>query len=265
MSAADRANRWRAFARRGIDLPKRLAEDALARRLGAITRVRTQQRIAALTFDDGPHPEWTPRLLDLLDQHGAKATFFVVGAMAERHREIIERIAKEGHALGNHSWSHPSFPLIGRAERISQITRCERTIGARSTKLFRPPFGDLDWSTRWLLERLGYAVICWDAAGVDWERRDADWILAMLRRQLRPGSIVLLHDQLFTFSATDEASRVEVFTALDRLLAQESAYRFVTVPELLTCGEPEKKLWLKRSDAEWLSALGSLANLGFKY
>jgi peptidoglycan/xylan/chitin deacetylase (PgdA/CDA1 family) len=251
--------------RRLVGWPKRTGQSLIARYLGAITRVRTEQRVAALTFDDGPDPEWTPRLLALLERHGAKATFFVVGEMAQRHPLLIERIARAGHALGNHSWNHPSFPCISKAERLSQIARCEQLLAGHSEKLFRPPFGDMDLSTMAMLRRRGYRAICWDAAGVDWERHDCEWILAMLWRQLRPGSIVLLHDQLFAYSSTDEPSRAHVFDALDQLLAQAPEFRFVTVPELLTHGQAQKTLWLKRSDASWLEGLESISDLGFKY
>ena len=120
---------------------------ALGRRIGVITDVATTAPVAALTFDDGPHPEWTPRLLDLLDRHQAKATFFMVGEMAARHPELVNRIAGAGHAIGNHSWNHPSFPAIRWAERSRQIARCEDTIRVCNAKLFRPPFGDLNWSS----------------------------------------------------------------------------------------------------------------------
>lgn len=254
-----------ALARRLFGWPARKGQSLIARYLGAITRVQTEESVAALTFDDGPDPAWTPQLLALLERHRAKATFFVVGEMAQRHPDLVERIAQAGHALGNHSWNHPSFPCISNTERISQIDRCEELLAGHSRKLFRPPFGDMDWSTMAMLRRRGYRVICWDAAGVDWERRDCEWLLGMLRRQLRPGSIVLLHDQLFTYSSTDEPSRAEVFAALDQLLTQTPGFRFVTVPELLALGQPHKTLWLKRSDPGWLKDLGSVSALGFKY
>ncbi len=257
--------RQRSFVQRVVSRSKRVGQNLAAQYLGAVTRVRTDQRVAALTFDDGPHPEWTPQLLALLERHRAKATFFVVGEMALRHPDLIERIAQAGHALGNHSWNHPSFPQISTEEQISQITRCERLISSHSNRLFRPPFGDTNWSMLAMLRQRGYRVICWDGAGVDWERHDRDWILPMLQRQLRPGSILLLHDQLFAYSSTDESSRTETFAALDQFLQQAREYSFVTVPELLQRGEPQKVLWLKQSDPNWLKGLTSFADLGFKY
>lgn len=255
----------RSLLRRVLGRSKRIGQNLAARHLGAVTRVRTEQRVAALTFDDGPHPKWTPQLLALLERHRAKATFFVVGEMARRHPELIEQIAQAGHALGNHSWNHPSFPRISNKERISQIWRCERLIASHSNKLFRPPFGDTNWWTLAMLRQRGYRVICWDGAGVDWERHDRHWTFQMLQRQLRPGSILLLHDHLFAYSSTDEASRVETFAALDQFLGQAPEYSFVTVPELLRRGRPQKALWLKESDPDWLEDLRSVSDLGFKY
>ncbi len=255
----------RSLLRRVFRRSKRITERLAAQHLGAVTRVRTEQRVAALTFDDGPHPEWTPQLLALLERHRAKATFFVVGEMARRHPELIERIAQSGHALGNHSWNHPSFPCISTEERISQILQCEQLIAAHSHKLFRPPFGDTDWSTLAMLRCRGYRAICWDGAGVDWKPHDREWILRMLQRQLRPGSILLLHDHLFAYSSTDEPSRAETFAALDQFLRQASEYSFVTVPQILQRGKPQKALWLKESDPGWLKDLLSVADLGFKY
>src|SRR5206468_4992188 len=83
---------------------------------GAITHVATGEAIAALTFDDGPHPEFTPRLLDILDKHRARATFFMLGENARRHPDLVQRVAQVGHVIGNHSWDHSVFPSLTRRE-----------------------------------------------------------------------------------------------------------------------------------------------------
>jgi len=107
--------------------------------MGIITHVETQEEVAALTFDDGPHPEYTPRLLEILERLQARATFFMVGEAAQRHREIVRRVADAGHAIGNHSWDHPSFPQITGRERREQIRPCERAIAPYGERIFRPP------------------------------------------------------------------------------------------------------------------------------
>ncbi|MGH8754891.1 MAG: polysaccharide deacetylase family protein [Burkholderiales bacterium] len=116
--------------------------------IGTITHVSTSDAVAALTFDDGPHPEFTRRLLDILDRYQARATFFIVGRSAQRYPELVKRIAQAGHALGNHSWDHPSFPYISRRERRLQIRACAKAIHPYGLKLFRPPYGNQSIASR---------------------------------------------------------------------------------------------------------------------
>ena len=102
--------------------------------VGTITGADTPERVVALTFDDGLHPKFTPDLLDILQEHGAKATFFVVGAAVRRYPHIVRRAAEAGHAIGNHSWDHPSFPFISRRERFRQVHACAGVIAASGRK-----------------------------------------------------------------------------------------------------------------------------------
>lgn len=118
-------------------------------RLGAYVRTlcrnRAAGRVVALTFDDGPDPEMTPRVLDLLRERGVRATFFLVGAKAERHPELVRRIAAEGHDTGIHTWEHAAgFPMRSSWAMTADILRCReslRQIAGVETHLFRPPFG----------------------------------------------------------------------------------------------------------------------------
>jgi hypothetical protein len=135
-------------------------------------------------------------------------------------------------------------------------------LGERAGSLARPPFGDLDWTTRFLLLAMGFRVVCWNVANNDWEPRDGTWFDGVFERQLRPGSIVLMHDQLFVFSTTDRPSRTEAFAALERLLAS-GRFRCVTVPALLELGKPVRRTWLKRTEAAWLEGLASYSGLGY--
>ncbi len=236
----------------------------IERRFGVVTHVDTAEPVVALTFDDGPHRQWTPRLLDLLDRHQAKATFFMVGEMAIRHPDLVDRVISAGHSIGNHSWNHPSFPAVSFSQRTTQITRCEQALRAGSEKLFRPPFGDLDWISLAQLLMKGYRVIGWNVSSADWERRDDTSIVDLVNRQLKPGSIVLMHDHLFAYSTSDEWSREPMLLALDQLLSR-APFRFVTVPELLTLGRARGRYWRKHSDGHWLRSLQSFSDLGFKY
>lgn len=212
--------------------------------------------MVALTFDDGPHPIYTPRLLDIFDRFDAKGTFFVTGAQAQAYPDIIDRIATTGHALGCHSYDHPSFPLISSKERRRQIRACSEALGGRDNKLFRPPFGHQSKRSYLEARLMGYDVIMWSDLAEDWAGQDADFITQKLRRVMNPGSIALLHDNLF--NALDEkfVDRTPTLAAIERILAEfGSRFRFVTVPQLLSYGRPARALSFRPPDREFLSRL----------
>jgi peptidoglycan/xylan/chitin deacetylase (PgdA/CDA1 family) len=198
------------------------AISASALPLGTVIRVATREPAIALTFDDGPHPEDTPPLLDLLERHGARATFFVVGKSARRWPELIERIAAGGHALGNHTWDHLSMPVLRGRYRRKQIEWCAE-------------------------------AICWDVIAEDWRNDSSEAMLARVYRRLRRGSIVLFHDTLYTTVEEDYRDRAPMRAAVEKLLTDLSGeYRFVTVPELLKLGRPVRWHWYQRSRLDWL-------------
>lgn len=224
--------------------------------LGTITHVSTHERVAALTFDDGPHPEFTPRLLAILEQYQARGTFFMLGESASRYPELVRRITDAGHAIGNHSWDHPSFPAITSRERQRQIRACEQAIGSNGQRLFRPPFGNQTLRSRLDALRLGYRVVAWNVIGNDWRDDSAEAIFERLAHRLSPGSILLLHDALFNVENERFISRDSTIGAVRLLLeryAQE--YRFVTVPELLRSGRPQKTWWYQPGNAAFLAKL----------
>lgn len=224
-----------------------------ARLMGTITHVATDDPAVALTFDDGPHPEATPRLLDLLGESGARATFFVVGLAARRHRRIVERALAEGHAVANHSWDHPSMPLLTRRAQRLQIEWCRKVLPAGASRLFRPPWGHQDLRARWTARRCGHDVVAWSVMAEDWSDDDAETLLGRIRPGLGPGSIVLFHDALFRTDAPGHRDRRPTVEAVRRLLAEEAGRtRFVTVPELLTLGRARRWHWYKPADLDWL-------------
>lgn len=152
----------------------------------------------ALTFDDGPHPEITPRLLDLLAVHGAHATFFVVGREAERHPALIRRIASEGHALGHHSWTHSEPAQTSTATLLQEVARCRALLadltGAPSDR-FRPPKGQLTAGKLVALLRAGQRVVLWSDDPKDYALSDAAPLVAWATSAtLDEGAVVLLHD-----------------------------------------------------------------------
>lgn len=224
--------------------------------LGSIIRVETSEPAIALTFDDGPHPEDTPPLLDLLARHGARATFFMVGKSARRHPDLVARMADAGHALGNHTWDHLSLPSLSGRFRRAQLAWTEEALGGRSARLFRPPYGEQTLASRLTPLRLGLPVVCWDVIAEDWRDDSAAAMLARIDRRLRRGSIVLFHDTLHTTTEERFRDRGPMREAVATLLADRSpTYRFVTVPELLRLGRPVRWHVYQRSRLDWLKQL----------
>lgn len=151
-----------------------------------------------LTFDDGPHPDHTPALLDLLAEHGAKASFFLVGREVERHDALARRIASEGHTLGNHSYSHPRFEALTLDEQLEEIERTQRLltgIDGRSRHAFRPPRGVLTGAMLASLVRRRHRIDYWSYDSLDYSRRPVPELLETIQRHPpRGGDIILMHD-----------------------------------------------------------------------
>lgn len=159
---------------------------------------RSPDSAVALTFDDGPHPEQTPRVLELLSSFGVVATFFVVGQKAARHPDIVRRIAREGHAIGNHGWSHRSLNLLRRASIDDEIVRCQdaiATITGRAPRTIRPPYGRRDFRTNLAFRRHGLQPVLWSVDSHDWLHGDRVRVDRRLST-VGAGDIVLLHDGL---------------------------------------------------------------------
>jgi peptidoglycan/xylan/chitin deacetylase (PgdA/CDA1 family) len=167
--------------------------------VGAWCRACTTRKVVALTFDDGPHPDGTPKVLDVLAKHGVKAAFFVTGERAGAHPEIVRRMAEDGHLVGNHTYSHSGrFPFLGRRKMREEMLRCdevvEKATGTRPT-LFRPPFGVTNPPLAKVVREGGYTVAGWSVRSLDtiarWPREK---VLDRIRCRMQPGSVVLLHD-----------------------------------------------------------------------
>jgi len=152
---------------------------------------------AVLTFDDGPDPDCTPKVLEALGRSGAKATFFVVGEQIGESPELVAAIAEGGHEVALHGMTHRRHDLLdaGQAEEELSlgIEAIERHSGRRPT-WYRPPFGASSPLLAELCERLGLGLAYWSAWGQDWEESSGERIAGLVRRDLRPGAIVLLHD-----------------------------------------------------------------------
>jgi len=151
-----------------------------------------------LTFDDGPHPAVTPGVLDVLAEHGVKATFFLLGANVERYPEIARRIVAEGHAIGNHSYSHPRFARIDLSAQREEIDRTDRILAGfdgRVRHWFRPPSGALPWRMLGYFARRRRGIAYWSYDSMDYRREGAEVLARRLREQPPvAGDIVLMHD-----------------------------------------------------------------------
>lgn len=181
------------------------------------------QKLLALTFDDGPWPETTEALLDGLAERGAKATFFLIGEQIEPMRETVLRMQKEGHQVGNHTYTHADLSRGDAAERLREVAQTDEALRALlgdGTYWLRPPWGFLAPETA---AAIGVPMVYWSFDTEDWRRLDADAVAQEIVENVRAGDIILLHDPYAT--SVDAALR-----AVDVLAAE--GYEFVTLEEL---------------------------------
>ncbi len=170
----------------------------------------------ALTFDDGPSNE-TDRVLDLLAEHGARATFFVCGANVERRAVTARRAVALGHEIGNHTYSHPLLLRLGPERVLEEVSRTQRTIEDRvgvSPRLFRPPYGVRSpWLPR-ALEREGLLAVHWTVIGMDWRWSAGRIADRVLRYGAEPGAMVCLHDGDTTREVADRGETVRALAEI---------------------------------------------------
>lgn len=206
-----------------------------------ITNVETYDSVAALTFDDGPHPVYTPRVLSVLEKHGVSATFFMVGEAASKYQEIVKMVARSGHAIGNHSWNHQNLTSIqSRLRRLKQMWACARATAPYCKRLFRPPCGQYNGQTRLDALIFRYKVILWNVSAQDWIPQGSDEIAQKMINRITPGSIFLLHDAIYGSEVSEAVQdRGPMLDGLEKALTiLKRKIHFVTVPELLRAGRP---------------------------
>ncbi len=189
----------------------------------------------ALTFDDGPNPETTPRLLEILRQRNIKVTFFVLGNMVAKHPEVLKMIADEGHEIGSHSWSHPQLTRISQAAVDKELGNTSEAIfqvtGKRPIYL-RPPYGSMKPSLRSYIEdKYGLTIVNWSVDPNDWKNRNSQAVHDAIMAQVKPGAIVLSHDIYAT--TVDAMPRI-----LDELAAK--GYKFATLSQMVAMDKPLK-------------------------
>lgn len=156
-------------------------------------RVATKLRLVYLTFDDGPVPEVTPQVLDILDQYGWKATFFCVGENVQKYPELYQEIVKRGHRVGNHSFNHIKGYNYSVEDYVANV---KKAAGYIDSRLFRPPHGRIRWSQIKALKE-EYQIVMWDVITYDYDKnKSPDKVFNTVKRHLRKGSIVVFHDSI---------------------------------------------------------------------
>lgn len=186
------------------------------------TSAKVTQRYVALTFDDGPWPETTETLLDGLAQRGVKATFFLIGNQVEPNREIVQRMADEGHQIGLHTWDHVQLKGMTQGQIQTQLKKCRdclQAIVGPEEFMVRPPYGFVDDT---LKTCIGSPIICWSVDTEDWKHQNVGHIVQTVTHEVKDGSIILMHD---IFDTSVEAA----LQCVDQLMAQ--GYYFVTIDQ----------------------------------
>ena len=192
-------------------------------------------RQIALTYDDGPNNPHTLRLLEVLARHSVNATFFLIGCYVQQHPQIVREIIQVGHAVGNHTFSHPLLILKSEAEIRKELSECrsalQNAIGEPSN-LFRPPFGGRRPAVLRVARELGLEPVMWNVTGYDWNAPAAALIEQKIAKQMRGGNVILLHDGGHHQMGTDRSQTV---AATDHLIGRyrSEGYKFMTVPEMM--------------------------------
>jgi peptidoglycan/xylan/chitin deacetylase (PgdA/CDA1 family) len=175
-----------------------LPDDIVNSDAATITAISTPSPVVAMTFDDGPHPTHTPRLLDMLRERGLRATFYLIGNRVVQYPQIARRIAEEGHEIGNHSWSHPFLDRLSDGAVLREIDQTPNAIfqvTGRPPVTFRPPYGAFTRRQRtWLHAGRTLPTILWSVDPPDWRRPGANVVARRILDHTRQGGIILSHD-----------------------------------------------------------------------
>ncbi|MFO8059532.1 MAG: polysaccharide deacetylase family protein, partial [Bacillota bacterium] len=201
----------------------------------------------AITFDDGPHPQWTAQILNILRDREVRATFFVVGRHVDRYPEVARRILEEGHEVGSHTYHHPNLLNAGEATVMRELALTEAALeraAGFTPRLFRPPRGLYNSTVLETVHGSGYTVALWSVSSTDWAGTSATRMVRLLGSGVGGGDIVLFHDSGDFFTAAG-ADRSNTVAALGRVIdaLEDRGFKFVTVTELMVMsllveGEP---------------------------
>lgn len=205
-------------------LPASLAGKEAAAAIGSNDPEAAAEKRIALTFDDGPHPQYTEKLLDGLKERGVKATFFVTGANVSKYPEIVKRMQEEGHLIGNHTYHHVQLTAANEDQFRNEIISTNeaiRKITGEDTEYIRPPYGS--WNKKYE-EELNIFPVLWTIDPRDWCSDDAACIVRNTVAKTKDNDIILMHDQY-------KSSVTAALEIVDEL--QKEGYEFVTVDEIL--------------------------------
>ena len=184
---------------------------------------KTSENHISITFDDGPNPDFTPKVLLLLKENNAKATFFLIGKNAEKHPEIVRQIIEEGHTIGNHSYSHSKnfgfFSAEKVAAELNQTNAILKKITGKEIKMFRPPFGVTNPNIKKALKTTGHFSIGWSKRSLDTTNLSEEKILKRITSNLKKGDIILLHD-----------TSAKTVAVLEQLLLTLQPHKLQSVP-----------------------------------
>jgi len=189
----------------------------------------------ALTYDDGPNDPHTLRLLEVLAKHNVRATFFLIGRFVAQRPDIVRELARAGHAVGNHTFSHPNLIIASAQRTRKELADCQQALleaTGEVCRLFRPPFGGRRPGTLQVARAAGLEPVMWNLTGYDWSAPPADAIVSKVSRRIRGGDVILLHDGSHARMGADRSQTV---IATDRIVAKYTAqgYDFVTIPEMM--------------------------------
>jgi peptidoglycan/xylan/chitin deacetylase (PgdA/CDA1 family) len=245
----------RSTAKRLLRAPARVVRRVDLAAYGSVTTVDTSRPAVALTYDDGPDPDITPRVLDALARTNARATFFVLGDQAERHPEVVRRARAAGHEIGLHGADHTDLRTISPIAAMRSVRRGRRTVEAilgEPIQLFRPPYGSQTRLRRFLVRLLRLDVVMWSHTPRDWEEDTMDGLVRRATTDLEAGSVLLCHDRFREEPDQSEADR-RAGHELDRALLTERLVReagdlgfeVIGAGELLRSGAPRRYVWVR--------------------
>jgi peptidoglycan-N-acetylglucosamine deacetylase len=193
-------------------------------------------RKLALTYDDGPNDPYTQQLMEVLARHNVRATFFLLGQFVRKRPEVVREMVAAGHAVGNHTYSHPNLIFVSQAELRQQIEQTNAAIAdacGEKPKLFRPPFGGRRPGTFSTAREYEMTPIMWRVTCYDWSAKSNLSIEKKAERQIHGGEVILLHDGGHLELGTDRSHTIQATDNLVRRYKDEG-YEFVTVPQMLS-------------------------------